>query len=684
MFTSDWLTTTCILHGLAAIAYLGVGARVMSRGQPGLTDVLLCVACLVTASWAALIAATWPDMPSIATQALDLMRSLAWYAFVLHLYRRSMVTADQLSRTFATMGLVGMLMIGLLVLISPGGSAEATLFAASTALRLGISVCAILLIENLWRNSGSDARWHVNLPCLALGGMFVYDLALSADSVLTHDVSPTLFAGRALASIIVVPLLIISAARNRAWRVGLRVSRAAAFHTATLIASGVFLLSVAVAGEAFRQLGANWGGVVEVGLVFAAILTIGVFVTSATARSRLRMLVIDHFFSHRYDYRREWNRCIETLSAPDTYVPLHVRAIRAAAEIVDSPGGALLLRDGIDTAFNWAGSWNMPALTAPVMPDHPLIARFGDGDSIVDLTAPGGGGAVPPIPEAWLAVPLRHADRLTGFVLLEPPRAGFTPDREVFDLLRTVARMVAGFIAEQRMTEQLTQTRQLHEYGKRFAFVAHDIKNVSSQLSLLLANAEIHMQNPEFQRDMLATVHGSVQKIGALLRRLREPEQEIGQAVITPLDRVAILVAARERRKDSRITIESDGMRADVAMPQAAFDAVITHLLDNAIEASAPGSVVRIRIRHEARRATLDIVDRGVGMTPEFVRDQLFRPFRTSKSEGTGIGAFQSRELLRQAGGDLVVISEAGGGTTMRVLLPLVGRPETASVRRSA
>jgi putative PEP-CTERM system histidine kinase len=234
------------------------------------------------------------------------------------------------------------------------------------------------------------------------------------------------------------------------------------------------------------------------------------------------------------------------------------------------------------------------------------------------------------------------------------------------------------------MTEQLTQTRQLHEYGKRFAFVAHDIKNVSSQLSLLLANAEIHMQNPEFQRDMLGTVHASVQKIGTLLRRLREPEQDIGQAAINPLDRLATLVATRERRKDTQITIESDGLRADVAMPQAAFDAVITHLLDNAIEASAPGSVVRIRIRHESRRATLDIVDRGTGMTPEFVRDQLFRPFRTSKSEGTGIGAFQSRELLRQAGGDLVVMSEVGSGTTMRVLLPLVGRPATASMSRSA
>jgi signal transduction histidine kinase len=81
---------------------------------------------------------------------------------------------------------------------------------------------------------------------------------------------------------------------------------------------------------------------------------------------------------------------------------------------------------------------------------------------------------------------------------------------------------------------------------------------------------------------------------------------------------------------------------------------------------------VRIALRHEARRALIDIVDAGPGMTPEFVRDELFRPFRTSKPDGSGIGAYQARELVRGAGGDLLVLSRPGAGTTMRLLLPLV------------
>ena len=66
-------------------------------------------------------------------------------------------------------------------------------------------------------------------------------------------------------------------------------------------------------------------------------------------------------------------------------------------------------------------------------------------------------------------------------------------------------------------------------------------------------------------------------------------------------------------------------------------------------------------------------------MDPAFIRDELFRPFRSTKSGGYGIGTFQTRELIRAAGGDVEVISEKGAGTTMRILLPLVLEKELAA-----
>jgi signal transduction histidine kinase len=79
-----------------------------------------------------------------------------------------------------------------------------------------------------------------------------------------------------------------------------------------------------------------------------------------------------------------------------------------------------------------------------------------------------------------------------------------------------------------------------------------------------------------------------------------------------------------------------------------------------------------MRVRHEAMSLVIEIVDRGPGMTPEFIRDELFQPFASTKSAGHGIGAYQARELLRAAGGDLLVLSNPRDGTTMRLLLPAV------------
>ncbi len=127
--------------------------------------------------------------------------------------------------------------------------------------------------------------------------------------------------------------------------------------------------------------------------------------------------------------------------------------------------------------------------------------------------------------------------------------------------------------------------------------------------------------------------------------------------------------------------LDHDELTGAVAMNPASFDSVLTHLIGNAVEASAPGCDVHVRARRESRRVVIDIVDKGIGMTPAFVRDELFRPFRTSKPAGTGIGAYQARELVRQAGGDLLVRSEQGAGTTVRVVLPLarIAEAELAS-----
>jgi signal transduction histidine kinase len=188
---------------------------------------------------------------------------------------------------------------------------------------------------------------------------------------------------------------------------------------------------------------------------------------------------------------------------------------------------------------------------------------------------------------------------------------------------------------------------------------------------MLLSNAELHADNPAFQRDMLNTVQASVGKISRMLTKLQARERELGRTIIVPMERLTEIASTYLRARGVTLHVEHDGRTAGVAMDAGSFDAVVSHLLDNAIEVS--DGPIRLRIRHESLSVLIDIIDQGPGMSPEFIRDSLFRPFASTKRTGHGIGVYQARELLRETGGDLLVYSRQAAGTTMRVLVPAVG-----------
>ena len=669
------LPVIVVLYGACAVVYGLLAGLILARRPISRTGGWLVFACAATAVWAACFALVWQFPIGRVVSWLEIGRSAGWYGFILHLYRRSVGSDAQVSRTFKMMGLLALLIVAAAPLLDWfAAPASASLLSFGTAVRLGLAICNVLLLENLYFNTPAESRWHINLICVALGAVFTYDLLLYADAVLFHRLSFALLEARAPAVMLAAPLIALASVRDRRWSVDIHLSRDVVFHSFTLIASGIFLLAIALVGEVFRGGGSEWGRVAETSMIFGAILAVTVILTSRSARSRIKAVVVENFFSHRYDYRREWMRCIDALTAPDAFIALHKRAIRAAAEVVDSPAGALFVRPPQDVAFAWAGSWNMPAVTAPVPPGHPLVGCFKHGDWIVRLDQHAGSDAwLAKLPRSWVVLPLSHFGTLIGFIVLARSRAQFKLDREAYDLLRVIGREIASRVAEQRAMQVLTQTQQLREYSQRFAFVIHDIKNVSGQLSMLLSNAEVHADNPEFQRDMLATVRASVGKITRLLSRLQVERQERDHGLITPAERLRDLVGACRGSRDRDIVLLDHSDGAGAAIDPDAFDAVVTHLLNNAAEASEPGASVTVDLRIEAHGVVVvDIIDRGAGMTPEFVRDELFRPLRSTKGDGHGIGAYQARELLRDAGGDLLVLSRRHGGTTMRIILPSV------------
>ena len=214
------------------------------------------------------------------------------------------------------------------------------------------------------------------------------------------------------------------------------------------------------------------------------------------------------------------------------------------------------------------------------------------------------------------------------------------------------------------------QTRQFDEFNRRFAFVLHDIKNIVSQLSLVARNAERHADNPEFRADMVETLQGSVARMNALLARL----SQYGKS---PDDQVNSVNIADIARKIAGEKADMHDIRtynlADIAVMahSANLEQVVNHIVQNAIDASAKGNPVMIKCYADGLSGCIEIFDSGTGMSADFVRSQLFKPFVSSKPGGFGIGAYEARTLVRAMQGRIDVESRVDSGSRFTIRLPL-------------
>jgi len=116
---------------------------------------------------------------------------------------------------------------------------------------------------------------------------------------------------------------------------------------------------------------------------------------------------------------------------------------------------------------------------------------------------------------------------------------------------------------------------------------------------------------------------------------------------------------------------------AQIAVAQGDCLLLVENLLTNAVQHSAPGSVVELRMTVEGSEVVLEVEDHGDGIDPEalpHVFDRFYRgdPSRTRNTGGTGLGLAICKAIVDKAGGSIVLTSERGKGTTATVRLPVV------------
>jgi len=692
-----------VSYGSAALAFAVLALVLMTSWRGRLQGGLLVSVSMVSCVWAGIVAAfhagvTWL-LPSLGV--VEVLRTLVWLLFLLKLLDpdggwRSLINGR--ARWWIVI-ITGVTTAMLLLTLGPwlGGwqLVDALEIDAHILGQVVLALIGLVLLEQLFRNTRPDKRWAIKYLCFGIGGLFAYDFFLYSDALLFKRLDPGLWQARGLINVLVVPLIAVSAARNPEWSLDVFVSRRMVFHSAAVLAAGVYLLAMAAGGAYLRVYGGSWGSMVQAVFLFGAGLVLVVLMFSGQMQARLRVFLNKHFFNYKYDYREEWLRLIGTLSAGEPGVPLRERAIEALANVMDSPGGALWWQRQ-PGAFELIAQWNMTeAASVSVAAGSPFARFLAERQWVInidefDLSPETYSGLVLPewlqrLDRAWLVVPLMHHEGLFGFVVLAEPRAPRACNWEDNDLLKTAGRQAASHIAQLEAAEALTHARQFEAFNRLSAFLIHDLKNVVAQLSLVVSNAARHKQNPAFVDDAFKTVEHAAGKMNRLLVQLRSGT--VGGGRLSRVDLGKLLtevVSARAATQPVPVLKCDDSPLIATAEKERLAD-VLGHVVQNAQEATAQHGSIEVTLQRRGEVAVIEVADTGCGMDAEFVRNRLFRPFDSTKGKaGMGIGAYETREFVREMGGQVEVESEPGVGTTFRIQLPLERVDETDSAAVSA
>ncbi|MCZ4306402.1 PEP-CTERM system histidine kinase PrsK [Zoogloeaceae bacterium G21618-S1] len=675
-------------YALAAAAFglFGVYLAAAWRGQGAGGRLLLAVG--VSAAWCVANAAmiSGVGLAGVAAAFLSVARDAAWLAFVVGLIHQIDGSRRAWPARFAVVVVALRLLTALMTVLNlpwPIDPQRALIF-----LHLVAAVYALVLVEQLYRLLPSASRWGLKPFCLAMAASAVFDLYLFADAFLFGAIDRDIWSIRGLAHALVLPLIAISASRVPGWAIRLSVSREMVFHSTALAASGLYLLLVAAAGYYVRYFGGDWGRALQVTLFFAALLLLGVVAVSGTQRARLRVWLNKHLFPYRYDYRIEWLKFTRALSTHGDHQDLGQTTIRALADLVESSGGGLWLDDG-QGRFVMRARLNMAESSIEESADAPLCRFLADEGWVFNLEEyrmrPKTYGELTPprwlseLEDGWLVVPLTAGETLIGFVVLLAPRTPVDINWEVLDLLKSAQRQAASYLARMQAAEALIEARKFDAFNRMSAFVVHDLKNLVAQMSLMLKNAERYKDNPEFQADMLETVAHVEQKMRDLMQQLqkktaieRDRQVDLGQ----------LLERIRKQRAHLQpaVSVNVESAPVHVRANAERLERVVGHIVQNALDATGDDGMVTACLRRlDETHALIEVRDTGCGMSSDFMRDQLFRPFQTTKSSGMGIGVFEARQYLRELGGDIRVESTPGVGTTMQLTLPTQPRSDAGA-----
>lgn len=550
-------------------------------------------------------------------------------------------------------------------------------------LLLAGSVLILMNLETTFRSAVGVMRWRVKFLIIGMGVLFGTQVYSLSQALLYSAFNPVSIQLHAIALLIACAMMTVAYMRGSVTELEIYPSHGLLQGSVTVVLVGCYLFVVGVLAQLVAHLGGAGSFQAQTFVVLLGLVGMAMLFFSERTRMAMRRFVSRHFKRPSYDSRAIWSQFSQQISRAVDQQSFSAAVAKCLSETFHALSVTLLLRDELQDTWMVTASTESSALPEEPLRGYPPTSLGKVGQSArpfllakADESWTTAMQALSPskfeLTPRRLCVPLVAADQWLGMAILTDRVGGNPYTEEELDLLKCMGDQAAAGLLNLRLTGDLVRAREMEAFQTMSTFFVHDMKNAASSLNLMLRNMKDHFDDAEFREDALRGIGKTADKINNLIKRLSALRETLDlnpvPCDLNQLVREALEQAGRAPGIEIATQLgELPLVRADPSHLQS----VITNLILNARDALGSGGKISLGTEKLNGSALLTIRDNGCGMSAEFIRGSLFRPFQSTKKNGLGIGMYQSKLIVEAHQGTIQVESEPNVGTVFKVSLPL-------------
>lgn len=552
---------------------------------------------------------------------------------------------------------------------------------------MGMIILSLFQLSRTYISAAGLERWNIKYPMI---GVFLWTLSvflIHTNQVLSGGFDRSFLYLEDLGLFSMDFLFLYSLLIQRVKDVSLQVSRNAINRSLLLLLGGGGLIFLGGLSSTLKEFGPVWSRLSSSLMVFLGLAALLVLFSSERLRRELEYFLGIHFYSSRYDYRAAWMTLTKVLSESKDLremIPTlmdRTREISFADSIVychigDGIPQTISIRQslGCDRLEPLNNDLLSPSLLSVLLSGSPIHKN----DSFTPEQNEPLSNLFNSLSANWI-LPLVFRNKILGLLGLNIKNTGSKGLSEDRLFLQALSVQWVSLLVSATLSREMAWTWESDLLSGLRAFTFHDLKNAGIALKLILHNARENIMYADFQEELLQNLQSISQQIDQSVEQFLYPfRQEYTRQ--TSFDANSLIKNTLKGISSEKYPeLETELNLQEIPLVSGnvrAFETTIRNLLINAREAMQGKGLIKISTRSlDGKTVLVTVSDNGPGMSQEFMDNNLFRPFQTTKKKGSGLGLFSSKLLIEQTGGQIQATSKEGIGTEFMITLQ-TGSPE--------